>query len=226
MPLNGVFFRDDKHGWAVGELGTILATGDGGQNWTVQHRGGERAAVLMIHARATGTPVDTAAWLGLRNGYLTACLRVTGPEPATVAPGRVGDAAAYAAVLRQAGGTAGEMLWQFPLPAHIVRGQQDELIKTWDKLHDDHAAEQMLRQLILAMRHVAAQRRHHRRSGKFAQDYPAEALVAEAVREALHRAGDPAAFVEQQKHSACSRGNRPSFMAWRLPGGWRASRSI
>src|SRR5262249_61171640 len=54
LPLNGVFFSDDKQGWAVGELGAILATGDGGKTWAVQRRGGERAALLNVHARAAG----------------------------------------------------------------------------------------------------------------------------------------------------------------------------
>ena len=52
LPLNGIFFTDEKHGWAVGELGTITATSDGGKTWQVQHRGGQRAAVLFLHARA------------------------------------------------------------------------------------------------------------------------------------------------------------------------------
>jgi photosystem II stability/assembly factor-like uncharacterized protein len=35
--LNSVFFRDEgKHGWAVGNGGTILATQDGGEHWTLQ----------------------------------------------------------------------------------------------------------------------------------------------------------------------------------------------
>ena len=31
LPLNGVYFADEKQGWAVGELGAILATADGGK---------------------------------------------------------------------------------------------------------------------------------------------------------------------------------------------------
>ena len=44
LPLDGIFFTDDQHGWAVGEFGTITATADGGKTWQVQHRGGQRAA--------------------------------------------------------------------------------------------------------------------------------------------------------------------------------------
>ena len=34
--LNRVRFRDEKHGWAVGHDGTILATADSGQTWQLQ----------------------------------------------------------------------------------------------------------------------------------------------------------------------------------------------
>src|SRR5574337_168373 len=34
--LTGVSFTDDRHGWAVGHWGAILATDDGGETWRVQ----------------------------------------------------------------------------------------------------------------------------------------------------------------------------------------------
>lgn len=34
--LSAVTFTDDKHGWAVGQWGTILATSDGGETWNKQ----------------------------------------------------------------------------------------------------------------------------------------------------------------------------------------------
>ncbi len=41
LPLDGVFFADENRGWAVGELGLILATSDGGKTWKPQRRGGQ-----------------------------------------------------------------------------------------------------------------------------------------------------------------------------------------
>ncbi|MCL4193157.1 MAG: hypothetical protein KJZ87_15580, partial [Thermoguttaceae bacterium] len=45
LPLRGLHFADDQLGWAVGELGLILATRDGGQTWKEQRSGGRRAAL-------------------------------------------------------------------------------------------------------------------------------------------------------------------------------------
>ena len=37
--LNDIHFVDNMTGWAVGDNGTIVATVDGGANWTVQNSG-------------------------------------------------------------------------------------------------------------------------------------------------------------------------------------------
>ena len=39
LPLSAMTFVDDRRGWAVGAMGTILASADGGQTWQSQHSG-------------------------------------------------------------------------------------------------------------------------------------------------------------------------------------------
>jgi photosystem II stability/assembly factor-like uncharacterized protein len=197
LPLNAVYFFDDKRGWAVGEFGCILATGDGGKTWAVQRRGGQRAAILCVHAAGHDLPVDTVALLGGEQGLLTAALRVTGPDPKSDAIGEAAQAQRFAAGLRSAGGTAGEMLWQFPLPQDLLHADRTELLKYWDRLHGDKAAQQLLRQLVLTIRTW--------RPDAVITDHPdvkatgsaASALVAEALHEAFKQAADPKAFPEQ-----------------------------
>src|SRR5262249_11790615 len=152
LPLNGVFFLDERQGWAVGELGTVLATADGGKTWTVQHRTGERAAVLLVHAGSAGLPAETVALLGGQEGYLLAGLRVVASDPASATLARAGEGQRFAAAMRQAGGAAGETLWQFPLPEHASLADKEELLKVWNQLHAGRADQQLLRQLVLALR--------------------------------------------------------------------------
>lgn len=197
LPLNGLFFHDDKNGWAVGELGSILATADGGRTWQVQHRGGQRAAVLCVHARAPGVPADTLARLGAEDGYLIAALRITGSDPASAAPARANESMRFAAAVRQAGGAAAESLWQFPIGSHLARTEREPLLKAWDKLHGDRAAEQLLRQLVLALRTWRPNVILTDSPEKDGAGCSADALVAEAVREAFLRAEDPKVFPEQ-----------------------------
>jgi photosystem II stability/assembly factor-like uncharacterized protein len=198
LPLNGLFFTDERHGWAVGEFGTITATTDGGKTWQVQHRGGQRAAVLLLHARAGGIPLDTVAHLGGQEGYLCAALRVTASDLTTADPMRSTEGARFAAAVRQAGGAAGEMLWAFPISSHLLRAPRQELLHAWNTLHEDQAAEQLLRQLILTIRMwrpavLIVDDGDEKKSGGF----PCDALMAEAVKAAFERAGDPKTFPEQ-----------------------------
>lgn len=192
LPLNAVFFLDEKVGWTVGELGAILGTTDGGQTWTVQRRGAERAAVLFVHSRPQGVPFETVAGLGGDEGYITTALRIAAPDAATAAPASAAESLRFAAACRQAGGAAGESLWQFPLPQHTLACDKAELVKHWDRRHGGQAGDELLRQLVLALRiwrpEVIV---------TDAEGPEASGLVAEAMRAAFQRAADPTQFPEQ-----------------------------
>jgi photosystem II stability/assembly factor-like uncharacterized protein len=197
LPLHGVYFLDQKRGWAVGELGCILHTIDGGVTWKVQQGGGQRAAVLFVHAQPTGLPVETVALVGGEEGYLTAGLWVAGPDPKSAAPPLAASDRRFAAAMRDAGGTSAELLWQFPLPQHVAGTDRKELLQSWNQIHGDKAADQLLRQLVLALRTW--------RPDVVVTDHPdaqvsgsaAGALVAEALHQAFSQAVDAQAFPEQ-----------------------------
>jgi photosystem II stability/assembly factor-like uncharacterized protein len=197
LPLNGVFFTSSQKGWAVGEFGSILHTADGGQNWRVQHRGGQRAALLFVHARPTGLPVDTVAQFGGEEGYLATGLRISSADPLSSPPERAAEPERLAAAMRLAGGAAGEVLWQFPVPQHLARAERNELIQSWNLLYADHAAQELLRQLVLAIRIwrpsvILTDHPDPRVTG-----WPIEGLLAEALHTAFAQAADPTAFPEQ-----------------------------
>lgn len=197
LPLNGIHFADEKHGWVVGEFGSILATLDGGKNWKVQRRGGQRAAVLFVHARPAEVPLDTVASLGAQDGYLTTALRISAPDPASAAPSQAADAQRWASACNLAGGASGEMLWQFPLPQHLQRGSKKEIVQAWDRLHADKAADQLLRQMVLALRTWKPAVVVTDHPDPAVTGFATDALVAEALHEAFARAADPNAYPEQ-----------------------------
>ncbi len=55
VPINGIHFLTHEIGWMVAELGCIFGTTDGGKTWKVQRAGGQRAAVLCLHASHRST---------------------------------------------------------------------------------------------------------------------------------------------------------------------------
>jgi photosystem II stability/assembly factor-like uncharacterized protein len=197
MPLNGIFFRDPEHGWAVGEFGSIISTVDGGKNWRVQRRGGQRAALLFVHARASSLPTDTVALVGVDDGYLTTGIRVLTADPASDSPARASDPQRFAAAMRASGGAAGEAFWQFALPQHLLRAGKAELLQSWGPALADRAAQELVRQMVLALRIwrpsvIVTDHPDEKLTG-----WPADSLVAEAIHEAVAQAADPNAFPEQ-----------------------------
>src|SRR5205823_14780650 len=159
--------------------------------------GGQRAAVLCVHARGQDLPVDTLAMLGAEQGYLMATVRVATHDPKSEALAESSQPQRLAAAQRLAGGAAAETLWQLPVPQHLANLDKKDLLSHWDRLHGDRAAQQLLRQLVLAIRIW--------RPDVLLTDHPdfrvtgngAGALVAEALNEAFQQASDPKAFPEQ-----------------------------
>ena len=210
LPLHAVYFVDENRGWACGELGTILATTDGGKTWTVQRQGGLRSAVLFVHTSAKAVPLDTVAALGGAEGYLAAAVGVPCPDPATLArrydtdaeriaaamkaadPLRATDPQRLATAMRLSGGAAGEVLWQFPVAGFQDEADPTALLETWEKRHGEKAAVAMLRQLVLALRVW--------RPDVIVTDGPTDGTtktVNAVLRKAFEVAGDPESFPEQ-----------------------------
>ncbi len=70
-PLRKVAFVDRDRGWAVGDLGVIVATNDGGKTWRSQRSGGSRAALLGVFGRADDVPIEALVQLAGDGGFLT-----------------------------------------------------------------------------------------------------------------------------------------------------------
>ncbi|MBM4067992.1 MAG: hypothetical protein FJ271_03480 [Planctomycetes bacterium] len=196
LPLHSVHFVDEARGWAVGEMGVILATLDGGNTWKVQRQAGKRAALLFVHARVGDVPLEALARLGREDGYLGAVMQVLAPDPESAAPRHAADGPRLALAVRRAGGCASDLLWQFPLPQHLASADKRALLTAWNAQHDNQADKQFLRQLVLGLRmwrpsvvvtdHPDAQKTRN----------PGGTLVAEALTEAITLAADPKAFPE------------------------------
>jgi photosystem II stability/assembly factor-like uncharacterized protein len=194
LPLHGVFFFDEKTGWAVGDAGTILNSSDGGKTWATQHQAGKRAAAMTIHSLNKNAPVDTLAMLGAADGYLTTSLRITAPDATTAAIDRSLDSRRYSAAMRLAGGLTGETLWPFPMPQHLEGCDKKTILAHWNKLHANRAEEELIRQLVLSLR-------IWRPSVIISENPNSEielsSLLGEAVHESVRRAADAKAFPEQ-----------------------------
>ncbi len=56
LPLRSMVFADAQRGWAVGPLGTIIATRDGGRSWYSQRKTATRVGLLSVTASESQLP--------------------------------------------------------------------------------------------------------------------------------------------------------------------------
>ena len=70
--FRSVDFLDSKHGWAVGQRGMILATGDGGETWTLQTSGtSEELRSVHFYDSSHGTALEVENILSTDDGGAT-----------------------------------------------------------------------------------------------------------------------------------------------------------
>ena len=188
VPLRAMSFADDQHGWAAGDLGTILATNDGGQTWRQQRAGNTRAALLAVFADPDDVPLELIARLAGDEGYLTV-VDVVGRRDIEVVPHDyvpVADRLNEAVV--RAGGSAADMAWQFPLRQEGLRLPARQIVEAWDTVNDGHGIEELERRLVRQIRVwrpeviVTCDDRH--------DEDELAAVLQKAVLQAVRRAGD------------------------------------
>jgi len=199
LPLHAIHFADATHGWAVGALGTILATRDGGQSWHRARSGGTRASVLFILADEKELPLELVARLGGDEGYLCAAeiigrRDIDAPQPlAASAEDRI------AAALVAAGGSAAMQSWQFPLRDQRLTLSEDRILRHWNVAHDGQAMPLLQAHLVRAIRTWRPDViiTHGESTSSLAQ----RNLVGRLVREAAQRAGDSTILPQQLTHA-------------------------
>ncbi len=195
VPLNALAFVDEQHGWAVGQLGTILATGDGGITWRRQRAGGTRAALLGIFTQPESIPFELLArWSG-NEGYLAA-VELIARRQSMVAPR---DEVALEDRAREAltslGAASPHSAWQFPLQPQGLTLETRHVVERWDRLHEG-------RSLDVLETHLARQIRVWRPEVIVTEEAPPGpsglgSLLNQAVLRAVAMAADPAALPAQ-----------------------------
>jgi len=192
-PIKSLFFVDANRGFAACELGVILATLDGGKNWTVQHSGGKRAAMLGIFSQADRVAWEIVAQQAGSEGYLTA-VEIIGQQSSTgssvTLPERTREA------LVNVGGSSLNTSWRFPMRESEISSSPQSILQHWDTTNDGRAKE-----LIEA--HLVRQIRTWRPDVIVTEDVsprgedPLGHLTNQMVLSAVQKAADPNAYSGQ-----------------------------
>lgn len=194
LPISNLQFSTDLQGCAVGALGTILKTDDGGQTWAAVHGQGRRLAYLAIHPRGQQLSFNLITQLSGELGYRGAAHLLSrediGPDGGIPddADVRVEEASVIA------GGATATTSWQFPLSVPGLDRNFDKLVADWNRRTEGKLAEIVLGQLV-------SQLRMWRPTVVILQQ-PAEVdavtrLTNAAVLRAVEQAADPTRYPEQ-----------------------------
>jgi hypothetical protein len=192
LPIRALSFSDEQHGWAVGELGTILATRDGGRSWQKQRSHATRTAVAGFFARPEQLPLELTAKLSADEGYLSV-MEVLNREAVEIRSPHGRETLVHEAA-SSAGASAGLTAWQFPLRSAALKLSADRLIEDWNQVNDGQGIEKL-------ESHIVSRIRMWRPSivvtvGADARD-PLALAINQVVLSAVEAAGNPQEYAEQ-----------------------------
>lgn len=205
-PILGLSFVDDRHGWAVGAFGTILATTDGGQTWQRQRAGGSRAAVLGFFSTPDRIPLEALARLAANDGYLSVvdvlnrCDQepgfrlldhASGEQEVESLPDRTRDA------MVSLGASASSTAWAFPLRQAGLNLSGERIMAGWNLANDGRGLERIESWLVREIRCWRPEviLTH---SASPAGDDPLGHVINQIVLRAVDQAADPTRFTEQR----------------------------
>lgn len=196
IPLRALAFVDEQRGWAVGGLGTILATRDGGRTWRRQRSGGTRVAWLGLFSEPERTPAELIASLSASDGYLSAVEFLCRRDLDVSSVEESGwERRAHEAVV-SAGGSFGDSAWRFPLRQAGLVQTTDDIVAGWDAASDRKGVDHLIEHVVKKIRQWRPEVIVTERASPAGED-PVAHLTNQIVLQAIERSADRLTYPEQ-----------------------------
>jgi len=196
VPIRAMAFQDANHGWAVGSLGTILATRDGGRTWMTQHQGGSRVALLGIFSEPHKMPLELFARVAGNEGYLCAVEITCREDVATEAVDQALVESRTREALTSVGGSQADTAWSFPTRQRELSLPARTIVDVWNGVNRGRGQEAFEEHIVRKIRQwrpdvVLTEPASPR------GDDPLGHLTNQAVLAAVERAADATAHPRQ-----------------------------
>lgn len=196
LPVQALTFSDERHGWAVGALGTILATTDGGRTWRRQRAGGTRAALAGFCSEPGAIPFELLTRLSGNDGYLSVIEILARRDAVETSPAVDALPERSHEAVVAVGGCVAESAWRFPLRQQELRLSAEQLREGWDRMNDGAGMSRLEAYLVRELRcwrpdvvfAPPVNRRH---------PDPLDQLIGDALLRAVAHAADPTRYPEQ-----------------------------
>ena len=152
LPIRDLCFVDPLHGCAVGDLGTILVTEDGGQNWTRQQSGGRRAAIVGYYSEVEHVPLELFARVSADEGYLAVVETFGRRQTATGRNTNLRSVERLREAVLHVGGSSVSRSGNFPLASPALRLPADAILAAWDRANDGSGADRLEEYVVRSIR--------------------------------------------------------------------------
>lgn len=199
VPVQAIHFVNDDRGCAVGALGLILRTEDGGESWQTARGGGRRLAILMLCSRQDQVALKPVAELSGDLGYRSLVAVIAGEGEIGGTASRTDYAARLAEAVPLAGGSAARVGWQLPLDIPELDRHGDKLLAEWNRRTEGRLNEVLTGGIVRLLR---TWRPNVLVLAQPARGDALTALVNQAAIKAVGQAGDSTSFLEQQELTA------------------------
>ncbi len=189
IPINQLRFLTPTQGCAVGELGVIHVTTDGGNTWTATRGETRHAALLSIHPRLSDVSPELTAKISGDLGFRSAAWLAIHPQES---PGALNLSERLQEAVSRTGGTSATADWQLRLETPGLEHDADKLLESWRIRTENKLPQVLLGQLV---RQIRVWRPHVVVIDQPAQDDAAGQFIFDAALKAIEQAEDSTRFV-------------------------------
>lgn len=212
LPLSDIAFSSDTTGCAIGALGTILQTTDGGKTWNAARGAGRRLAMMSWHARSAQVSLNRVAQLSGEWGYRSQTAIVSREDIGETGSAAQNLDARLTEAVTTAGGSAAQVAWQFPLTIPGLDRDSERLIADWNRRTENRLKETLLGHLVGQLRMwrpsvlvldqppaLRSTTRYDPDALNTATDDALTRLVYQAALESVEQAADVTRFLDQRE---------------------------
>ncbi|MDB5389075.1 MAG: Ycf48-like protein precursor, partial [Planctomycetaceae bacterium] len=196
LPISALCFPSDEIGWAVGALGTMLQTTDGGANWMAVRGINRRVAYLTAQSQADRVSIPTISAVSGEAGFRSLVTILPRTDVGSEQDGtRELDLKLSEAVML-AGGSSAQVGWRLPLDIPGLENEPEKLLAEWSK-----RSEGALKESLVA--HYVRQFRTWRPSVVLLDEPDQRDALAKLIKlvvlKAIQQAGDATSQLAQQE---------------------------
>lgn len=152
LPLYGLEFVDADRGWAVGALGTVLATTDGGRTWSCQRGTGRRLAALGVFGHPDLVPWELWSQMCAGERSFAAFEVLSAPAEGPQSPEHVPLASRLHEAMAGCGGVGANLIQSLPAPELQWQWSADQVKAAWDRAAASDVTPQLTEYLVRQMR--------------------------------------------------------------------------